>query len=396
MPRSRPATNPLSYHEPTGQYYVTRGGRRIYLGADPDRATAKYHRLALGLLPARQPTAATTITCKELANRFLATQQANWRARQTTLRCYRDWLRHFLEDHGRLLASGLTVEMFATWKLALLERGYSAESINHYLSAVRAMYAFGEDTDLIARAPRLRRVRNVTATQAATSKPLYAMEELSRLLAAANVQMQAMILLGLNCGFGPKDIHDVTWDDISRDRVMLPRSKTGVSQTYLLWEETRAALETVRLERQKLITRLAQRGRERSDRGRVFVTKSWRPWSRDAVAGQFRKLCQKAGMPCYGFYRLRHCASTALSLVAMPHVHRKFLRHRQLQQQATYTHAPDEEVDAAIMKARMRLIGQANRDPGRSPEPSGDDGSSKKLAQPAEPVEPETPQQLPA
>jgi integrase len=353
--------------------------------------------LVLGLLPARQPTLATPITCKELANRFLAAQQANWRAPQTTLRCYRDWLRHFLKDHGRLLAADLTVEMFAAWKLSLLERGYSAESINHYLSAVRAMCAFGEDADLIARAPRLRRVRNVAVGQAgASEKPLYAAEALSRLLAAADAQMRAMILLGLNCGFGPKDIHDLTWDDIDGDRTALPRSKTGVSQTYLLWEETRAALEALQLERHKLITRLARRGRERSDQGRVFVTKFWRPWRRDAVAEQFRKLCKTAGVPCYGFYRLRHCASTALSLVAMPHVHRRFLRHRQLQQQVTYTHAPDEEVDAAIMKTRMRLIGQASRDPGKGPGLPGGDGSSKELAQPADPAEPGSPQQLPA
>ena len=180
--------------------------------------------------------------------------------------------------------------------------------------------------------------------------------------------------------FGPKDIHDLEWDDISRGRVTLPRSKTGISQTYLLWEKTCAALDELRKERYELIARLARRGRKRSDHGRVFVTKYWRPWNRDAVAEQFRKLCQKAGVPCYGFYRLRHCASTALSLVAMPHVHRKFMRHKQLQQQAAYTHAPDAEVDTAIMKAYPKLLGDANRDLGRNPGPLGDGGLPNELA----------------
>lgn len=49
MPRSRPASNPLSFHKPTGQYYVTRGGKRIYLGANQEEALNEYHRLALGL-----------------------------------------------------------------------------------------------------------------------------------------------------------------------------------------------------------------------------------------------------------------------------------------------------------------------------------------------------------
>jgi hypothetical protein len=47
-----------------------------------------------------------------------------------------------------------------------------------------------------------------------------------------------------------------------------------------------------------------------------------------------------------------------MSLVATPHVHRKFMRHSQLQQQVTYTHTPDAEVDKAIVKAKEKLFGE--------------------------------------
>jgi hypothetical protein len=47
-----------------------------------------------------------------------------------------------------------------------------------------------------------------------------------------------------------------------------------------------------------------------------------------------------------------------MSLVATPHVHRKFMRHSQLQQQVTYTHTPDVEVDKAVMKAKDKLFGK--------------------------------------
>jgi integrase len=167
-----------------------------------------------------------------------------------------------------------------------------------------------------------------------------------------------MIMLALNCGFGPKDIRDLTWDHIDGERVTLPRSKTGVCQTYLLWPETKKLLEEIQEQRAMLVLRMAKRKVHRSDCGHVFVTKFWRPWNKDAVAEQFRKLCKKAELPCYGFYRLRHCASTAISLVATPHVHRKFMRHSQLQQQVTYTHTPDFEVDKAVMKAKEKLFGK--------------------------------------
>jgi hypothetical protein len=140
MPRSRHTSNPVSYHKPTGQYYVTRGGRRVYLGCEKSQALERYFMLGLGFqLAPQEPKAATAvppIAAKELASRFLAAQRANWRNPQSTLRTYKDWLGRFLKDHPRLWAQDFTAEAFAAWKLSLRERGYSAESINHYLVAV--------------------------------------------------------------------------------------------------------------------------------------------------------------------------------------------------------------------------------------------------------------------
>jgi len=76
MSRSRPASNPLSYHKQTGQYYITRAGKRIYLGAVRDEALEKYHRMNLGLAEPQKPVKQVPLTAKELANRFLAAQQA--------------------------------------------------------------------------------------------------------------------------------------------------------------------------------------------------------------------------------------------------------------------------------------------------------------------------------
>ena len=81
MPRSRPTSDPISFHKPTGQYYVTRAGERVYLGADRDAAMERYHRIALGLPEPEQPVRKLLLSAKELANRFLAAQQANWRNR---------------------------------------------------------------------------------------------------------------------------------------------------------------------------------------------------------------------------------------------------------------------------------------------------------------------------
>jgi integrase len=378
MGRSRPATDPISHHKPTGQYYVTRGGKRIYLGADPDEALKEYHRLSLREPQPERPPPAPPLSAKDLANRFVAAQQANWRNPNVTLRCYREWLGRFLKDHPRLQAGSFTAEAFASWKLTLRARGYAAETINHFLNSVRAMFAFAEQTGLIEKAPPLRRVKNERRPiPGGPDKPLYAPGQVQSLLQGADRQMHAMILLALNCGFGPKDLRDLNWSHFDGDRVTLPRSKTGICQTFLLWPDTIHALEQVRQERAQKAAKAARRGKVRSDSGYAFITYFWQPWNKDAVGEQFRKLCKKVGVPCYGFYRLRHCASTAMSLVATPHVHRKFMRHAQLQQQVTYTHTPDEEVDTAVMRAREKLLpgvgeGQkVSEDEGSDPQQAG-------------------------
>ena len=369
----------MSYHKSSGQYYVTRAGKRIYLGSERDEALKRYHHLALGMnstpvFSEPDKISGRLMMVKELANRFLASQQANWKVPKTTLRSYTYWLGRFLKDHPKLRAVDLTVEIFAAWKISLRRRKYSPQSINHFLTAVRSLYAFAEEVDLMENIPKLKRVKNEKLPPPGSNeKPIYPAEEIHQLITHADIQLKAMLLLGLNCGFGPKDIQDLTWGHIEGDRVTLPRSKTGVCQTYLLWPETVAALENLRGHRGELIERMAKRGRDRTDGDHIFITRFWRPWNKDSVAEQFRRLCKKAKVPCYGFYRLRHCASTAMSLVTTPHVQRKFMRHSRLQQQVTYTHAPDEAVDDALMATRMRLLGGLSviRDSQKNPERVG-------------------------
>ena len=67
MPRSRPASDPISFPKPTGQYYVTRGGKRLYLGADRDEAIRRYHRRSLGLSEPDKSARGVEISAKDLA-----------------------------------------------------------------------------------------------------------------------------------------------------------------------------------------------------------------------------------------------------------------------------------------------------------------------------------------
>src|SRR5262249_45101002 len=68
---------------------------------------------------------------------------------------------------------------------------------------------------------------------------------LRKLINAANVPMKAMILLGINCGFGPTDLARLRTSHLNLKKgwVDYPRPKTGVHRRCPLWPETVAAIK---------------------------------------------------------------------------------------------------------------------------------------------------------
>jgi integrase len=73
--------------------------------------------------------------------------------------------------------------------------------------------------------------------------------EIRVMLAAAPAALKAMILLGINCGFGNTDVANLTVKnlDLKGGWCNYPRPKTGISRRCPLWPETvkaiKAALE---------------------------------------------------------------------------------------------------------------------------------------------------------
>lgn len=64
---------------------------------------------------------------------------------------------------------------------------------------------------------------------------VFMVEQIKKLLDSADTQMKAMILLGLNCGFGCTDCAELEWKDldINNGRVKLAWSKPALPGTCL-------------------------------------------------------------------------------------------------------------------------------------------------------------------
>jgi integrase len=137
--------------------------------------------------------------------------------------------------------------------------------------------------------------------------------ELCRLIDAASVPLRAMVLLGLNAGFGNHDIATLPLSALDLDGgwVDFPRPKTGIARRCPLWPETVAALRAVLAERPA--------ARDKSDADLVFLQRSRRRWVRntensrtDNVSVVFCELLKTCGLYRDGldFYTLRHVFRT--------------------------------------------------------------------------------------
>jgi integrase len=139
----------------------------------------------------------------------------------------------------------------------------------------------------------------------------------------ADSTLRAMILLGVNCGYGNMDCAElgISSLDLGRGWVNFPRPKTGIDRRCPLWPETVAAIREVIAERPK--------PGDYPECGRVFLTTRGNAFivitttidpekgvaksnRKDLIGIQFKKLLDALGIHREGvnFYALRHTFET--------------------------------------------------------------------------------------
>lgn len=163
------------------------------------------------------------------------------------------------------------------------------------------------------------------------SERILAGSEIDQLLARSSPLHRAMILLGVNCGFGPADLGRLRWRmlDLATGLISYPRGKTGVPRRGYLWKKTRRALQ--RVQKLKHCRRAIENDGENA---LVLLTRTGQAVYREsevikeimisgesvqklvgvkvenAVSQTFGRLARKLKLEGVSFYRLRHTFKT--------------------------------------------------------------------------------------
>ena len=303
------------YAHASGKWAKKIAGRIRYFGswADPAEALRQFEtfltnqRAAAGPVK-RQPG----LTIGGAVNAFLAAKERAIERGELTQRSwneYRDTYQRLADHlgHDRLVES-LTPADFAGYR-DWRAQTWNLIAVGNEVSRVRSLFKWAHASKLIRELPtfgpdfRKPSVKAVRRHRRQVGKKLLTTGDIHNLLDVAGLQMKAMILLGINCGFGNTDCAHlpVTALDLDGGWVHYPRPKTEVDRSCPLWPETVEALRAWL--------------RRRPDLGRpeVFLQHGPDPsWdnSGNPIAKRFRQIRIWAGLKRAGFYWLRHTFET--------------------------------------------------------------------------------------
>jgi integrase len=221
------------------------------------------------LIPGRpRPAAgdAAGITLRELCNKFLTSKRTDVDLGKLSPRTFV----HYSRTTGLLIDAFGKDPTVSTLGPADFETLYAKLAGKHGLSTlstvvtmVRSVFEYAAESDLIDppvkygprfKAPTKSDKRKHKAKQKhANGAKMFQAAEIRKMLDAAGLQLQAMILLGINCGMGNSDCATLPISalDLKAGWREFPHPKTGIERRVPLWKETIAALQAVIAKRKK-------------------------------------------------------------------------------------------------------------------------------------------------
>ena len=355
---------PLTLH-PTGQYCKKIRGKLYYFGTDKQEALTRYLEQASFLHTSRQSrsdSAISNLSLKMLCNSYLDHQETRATAGEIKSRQIYDQTSH-LRAYARFIGPNRPVSDILTidlqnFRKKLIKSGKGPNTINNYLSAVKAMYNWATSNEVIDHAPNLRAIKKISAPK--IERPVFTPRQIRKLLEHANNRMKAMIWLGLNCGLGCTDCSELRWEhlDLHHRRIDFPRSKTGVRRNLVLWDETVEALKALSKTNERVFNTDDGNAYVRVVR-KVYKDGTSKLLNYDSIGRNFSRLLRKTGIKTekgVGFYTLRRTAATMAAKSGDPFAVQRLLGHADLKMATTYVQDVSEQTDRVINNTRKLIV----------------------------------------
>jgi integrase len=273
---------------------------------------------------------------KELCDRFLQAKKRKVEAGELTTTLFTDYkiIAELIVSQfgGNRLVDDLAADDFALLRAAMVER-WGPVRLGNSITRTKSVFKFGYETGLMERpvryGPEFVKPDKSVLRRHKAKQPAKMFEpaELRMLIDGKPVvgdsgpelvrpdpALRAMILLGVNCGFGNTDCAGMKFTglDLAGGWLDYPRPKTGIARRCHLWPETVAALKVVIAARSKPADYPECGLIFLTQRGTAFVVQTEKGNKKDVVGVRFTRFVKALGIhrERVGFYTLRHVFET--------------------------------------------------------------------------------------
>lgn len=248
----RPEGSPLFWHA-TGRWAKKIRGKLVYFTGTHDEAIAAYEEQKEALHSGRAPRDQEGLTVYMLCARFLEAKKSLREAGELsplTFRDYGDVCKRILKAFGRnRMVADLHPEDFGRLR-AKMGKTWGPVRLKAQIVKTRVPFNWAWKNRLIDRplvfgddfTPPSRKV--IRQHKQARGPKLFEVAELRAMLKKATLPLRAMLLLGVQAGFGNTDIGNVPLAALDLDAgwIDFPRAKTGIARRAPLWPETVQAI----------------------------------------------------------------------------------------------------------------------------------------------------------
>jgi site-specific recombinase XerC len=243
---------PLFAHA-TGRWAKKIRGRLVYFGKwdDPEGALQRYLDHKDALHAGRNPDEAEGPTVFSLCGRFLTAKKNRLDSGELSIHSFNEYTatcKRLLKAFGRnRLVSALRPDDFERLRVQIAKR-WGPVRLGNEIMRVRSVFKFvldlGQPPVVFGEGFRRPSKKTLRKHREERGPKMFEAAEIKRMLAAAGQPLKAMILLGINCGFGNSDIGTLPLAalDVERGWLSYPRPKTGIARKCPLWPETIKAL----------------------------------------------------------------------------------------------------------------------------------------------------------
>jgi integrase len=361
-----------------GRWGRTVNGKVVGLESDTwKEALEQYKAQADDLHAGRTPRARSDgLTVADLCNHFLTAKLRQREAGELSIRSFGEYKAatdRVVASFGKeRLVDDLVANDFEALR-ADMAKTWGPVRLGAEIQKVRTVFKYAYEAGLLDKPLRFgpQFVKPSTSVmrrhRAKVGAKMLEASEIQQLLDAAGVPFRAVILLGVNAGFGNTDVSEFPLLALDLDGGWLdfPRPKTGVHRRCPLWPETVAALREALAQRPK--------PRDPAAEGRVFINQRGGPLLRmreqnrtDGVAVQFGALLKKAKLhrPGLGFYTLRHVFRTIADAARDPVAIDLIMGHTDPSMGGHYRErVEDSRLRAVAEHVRQWLFGNAGDGP---------------------------------